>query len=69
MVRDSVASFFYHPYLPIADLQTIVSGMQAQGWTFVFLGAGLDAYGESGGIGYSAGSVQAWAPDTHVTRT
>ena len=35
VVRDSVASFFYHPYLPLADLQTIVSGLQAQGWTFV----------------------------------
>jgi len=25
---------------------------QATGWTFAFLGAGLDAYGEAAGIGY-----------------
>ncbi|MEZ5257407.1 MAG: DUF2334 domain-containing protein [Ilumatobacteraceae bacterium] len=34
-VRDSVASFFYHPYLGVAGLQTVVEGMQRQGWTFV----------------------------------
>ena len=34
-VRDAVASFFYHPYLPLAGLQQAVEGLQAQGWTFV----------------------------------
>ena len=46
--------------------QQIVELVQAKeeaGWTFVFLGAGLDAYAEAGGLGYHAGSVQAWAPD------
>ena len=36
---------------------------EAQGWTFALLGAGLDAYGEAGGLGYDARSVQAFAPD------
>jgi uncharacterized protein YegL len=41
----------------------LVQAKQEVGWTFVFLGAGLDAYAEAGGMGYGAGSVQAWAPD------
>lgn len=41
----------------------LVQDKREQGWTFVFLGAGLDAYAEAGGLGYSAGSVQSWAPD------
>ncbi len=39
---------------------------EAAGWTFVFLGAGLDAYAEAGGLGYDARSVQAFAPDGTV---
>jgi uncharacterized protein YdaL len=34
-VRDGVASFFYHPYLGTAYLQTLVPGIKAQGYTFV----------------------------------
>jgi hypothetical protein len=41
----------------------LVKAKEAQGWTFAFLGAGLDAYGEAGGMGYGAGSVQAFAAD------
>ena len=37
--------------------------LEADGWTFVFLGAGLDAYAEAGAIGYDSRSVQTWAPD------
>ena len=36
---------------------------QAQGWSFVFLGAGLDAYAEARAMGYDPRSVQAFAPD------
>src|SRR5205823_14651879 len=36
--------------------------LEKQGWTFAFLGAGLDAYAEAGALGYDACSVQAWAP-------
>ena len=41
----------------------LVRSKEAQGWTFAFLGAGLDAYGEAGALGYDARSVQAFAPD------
>ncbi|AGL21505.1 DUF2334 domain-containing protein [Actinoplanes sp. N902-109] len=35
VVRDGVASFFYHPYLGTDYLRTLVAGIQAQGYTFV----------------------------------
>jgi len=35
VVRDGVASFFYHPYLATSYLQTTVEGIQAAGYTFV----------------------------------
>ena len=35
IVRDNVASFFFHPFLDIAYLKQMVEGMQAQGYTFV----------------------------------
>ena len=41
----------------------LVHAKQEAGWTFVFLGAGLDAYREAGSLGDASGSVQAWAPD------
>jgi hypothetical protein len=45
------------------EIMRLVKEREARGWTFVFLGAGLDAYGEAGGMGYDPRSVQAWAPD------
>jgi Mg-chelatase subunit ChlD len=41
----------------------LVRAKEADGWTFAFLGAGLDAYQEAGSMGYAGGSVQAWMPD------
>jgi len=35
VVRDGVASFFFHPYNPISELKTIVQGVRAAGYTFV----------------------------------
>ncbi|WP_067509330.1 DUF2334 domain-containing protein [Actinoplanes sp. TFC3] len=35
VVRDGVASFFYHPYLGTDYLKTLVTGIKAQGYTFV----------------------------------
>ena len=35
VVRDGVASFFYHPSDSISYLEQVVSGLKAQGWTFV----------------------------------
>ncbi|MFF7727991.1 DUF2334 domain-containing protein [Streptomyces sp. NPDC008001] len=34
-VRDGVASFFYHPYYPLAPLQQTIDGIKALGYTFV----------------------------------
>jgi uncharacterized protein YdaL len=35
VVRDGVASFFYHPFLGLKYLPTLVEGVQALGYTFV----------------------------------
>ncbi len=35
VVRDGVASFFYHPFLSVAQLQQVVDGIRALGYTFV----------------------------------
>lgn len=37
VVRDAVASFFYHPFVPIKNLKKIVKAMKTMGWTFVSL--------------------------------
>lgn len=47
----------------LATIRQLVDAHTAAGWTFVFLGAGVDVYGEAGAMGYGAGSVQAFAPD------
>lgn len=36
-VRDALASFFFHPFLPLADLQRLVGEFQRRGWKFVSL--------------------------------
>jgi hypothetical protein len=41
----------------------LISKRQELGWTFAYLGANQDSYAEGGKIGYSAGSVQNFAPD------
>ena len=35
VVRDGFASFYFHPYYDVAVLKTIVSGIKAEGYTFV----------------------------------
>ena len=35
VVRDGIASFFYHPYLGSGYLQQIVEGLESEGYTFV----------------------------------
>jgi uncharacterized protein YdaL len=39
VIRDGVASFFFHPYYDLAELKKIVAGVKAAGYTFV----GLDS--------------------------
>jgi hypothetical protein len=46
-----------------AQVIELVRAKERDGWTFVFLGAGLDAYDEAGRFGYDARSVQSFAPD------
>ncbi|WP_433213420.1 DUF2334 domain-containing protein [Dactylosporangium sp. CS-047395] len=38
-VKDGVASFFFHPYVPVSYLQQTVEGIQAAGYTFVPAGS------------------------------
>jgi hypothetical protein len=51
-----------------SDVQRLIGTKQEEGWTFIFLGAGLDAYAEGGRIGVSVGSTQAFAPDATGAR-
>ncbi|MCD9625283.1 vWA domain-containing protein [Rhabdothermincola salaria] len=44
-------------------VRRLVAQRMEDGWTFAFLGAGLDAYGEAGSIGYDPRSVQSFAAD------
>ena len=34
-MTDPVASMFFHPYLPVAELRVAVEGLKGQGYTFV----------------------------------
>lgn len=45
------------------DILRLVKEKEANGWTFAFMGAGLDAYAEAGAMGYDPRSVQAFASD------
>jgi hypothetical protein len=45
------------------DIRKLVAAREQQGWTFVFLSAGLDGYADAGGMGYSQRATQTWAPD------
>ena len=45
------------------DVAKLVAAKQEAGWTFAFLGAGIDAYAEAGQVGYDPRSVQAAVPD------
>ena len=46
-----------------ADVRRMIEAKKEEGWTFVFLGAGLDAYDEGGRIGVGVGSTQSFAAD------
>jgi len=43
-------------------IKALVEAREADGWTFVFLSAALDAYANATAIGYDTRSVQAFAP-------
>lgn len=47
----------------LTAVSQLIAAHTAAGWTFVFLGAALDVYGEAGGLGYDPRAVQSWVPD------
>lgn len=47
----------------LAQVKALVDNAKELGWNFVFLGAGIDAYGDAERLGYDVDSVQAWQPD------
>lgn len=46
-----------------AAVADTIAARQAEGWTFVFLGADVDAYDEATALGYDPRSTQRWQPD------
>jgi hypothetical protein len=53
----------------VARIREMIDRKRAEGWTFVFLSADIDAYSEAGNLGYDVRSVQGWAPDGKGART
>ena len=47
----------------LESVRSLIAGASEAGWNFVFLGAGIDAYGDAQRLGYSSGSTQAWEAD------
>ena len=47
----------------LAAVRQLIEAHTAAGWSFVFLGAALDVYGEAGDLGYDPRAVQSWAAD------
>jgi hypothetical protein len=52
----------------LQDVQKLVEAGKAAGWSFVYLGAGMDVYADAARLGYDAGSVQAWKGDGEGAR-
>jgi len=48
-------------------IKALIEESEAAGWTFVFLSAGLDAYGEADGIGVKARRTQAFSANSAGT--
>jgi Mg-chelatase subunit ChlD len=47
----------------LEQVRALVTAGQADGWSFVYLGAGIDAYGDAMQLGYDIESVQAFCAD------
>ena len=45
----------------LGTVRRLIDDRTREGWTFVFLGAALDVYGEAGGLGYGPGNTQSFA--------
>ncbi len=44
----------------LAQVKALVEAQTAAGWTFVFLSAGLNAYGDAAAMGFDVSNSQAW---------
>lgn len=53
----------------LSKVRRMVEHYRAAGWTFVYLSAGLDAFGDAQAMGYDVGSVQAWQADSTGTHS
>ena len=51
-----------------ADLRSLVSEKEAEGWQFIFMGAGIDAYSESAQMGISPEKTLSYGKDARGTR-
>jgi Mg-chelatase subunit ChlD len=49
-------------------VRQLIKACEADGWTFVFLSAALDAYGEAGRLGVKVGATQAFEASGQGTR-
>jgi Mg-chelatase subunit ChlD len=47
----------------LSTIKQLIGAHRAAGWTFVFLGAALDVYGEAADLGYDPASVQSFVAD------
>jgi len=47
----------------LTSVRQLIEANRNAGWTFVFLGAAVDVYGEAGGLGYDPRAVQSFAAD------
>ena len=52
----------------LAEVIAAVDARKAQGWTFAYLGATLDAYADAASLGYDPRSVQQFAPTPEGAR-
>ena len=53
----------------LSKVKKLIAECEKQGWTFVFLSAALDAYGDAAGMGMKHGNIQAFsasADGTHL---
>lgn len=49
-------------------IRQLIAERTAEGWQFVYLSAGLDAYGDAQRLGYDHGATQAWRGDAESSR-
>jgi Mg-chelatase subunit ChlD len=53
----------------LANIQKLIKDCEKMGWTFVFLSAALDAYGDASRMGMKSGNIQAFEANADGTST